>query len=99
MPAKERKIILEALECVDEVFDSIDMEKAISNSIKAITEANPNCELIFAKGGDRVVGNIPGSEPEVCEKYNIKIVDGLGKKIQSSSNLTGLKEIKWDPHK
>ena len=40
---------------------------------------------IFAKGGDTFVTSIP--EGPVCEKYNIKMVDGLGNKIQSSSWL------------
>ena len=31
------------------------------------------------------MGNIP--EVAVCQKYGIKIVDGLGKKIRSSSIL------------
>ncbi len=48
--------------------------------------------IIFAKGGDRFSYEIP--EAKVCERLGIKIVDSLGKKIQSSSNLTGLKEIK-----
>ncbi len=29
-------------------------------------------------------------ETAVMEKYNIKMVDGLGSKIRSSSDLTGL---------
>jgi len=91
MPAKERKIILEELKCVDEVFESIDKDESVCKSIKAITEAHTNCEIIFAKGGDRIVKNIPGSEPEMCKKYNIKIVQNLGEKIQSSSNLTKIK--------
>ncbi|MFH1917881.1 MAG: adenylyltransferase/cytidyltransferase family protein [Nanoarchaeota archaeon] len=101
MPAEERKIILEALRCVDEVFDSIDNEKFIdekgrkhipvTNSIRVIAEKYSGCEIVFAKGGDRFSYEIP--EAEVCRDYNIKIIDSLGKKIQSSSDLTGLKEV------
>ena len=41
---------------------------------------------IFAKGGDRTLGNIP--EVPVCEKLGIKMVFGVGGgKIQSSSWL------------
>lgn len=47
--------------------------------------SNPNCEIIFAKGGDRFEGEIP--ETKTCKELNIKIVDGLGEKIESSSNL------------
>ena len=33
-------------------------------------------------------------ESKVCKENNIQIIDGLGDKIRSSSDLTGLKEIK-----
>ncbi|MAG45631.1 MAG: cytidyltransferase [Nanoarchaeota archaeon] len=92
MPQKERKKIVESLKPVDEVFISIDKDKSVCESIKAIAEKYKKNEIIFAKGGDRFSDEIP--EAKVCKKYEIKIVDNLGKKIQSSSNLTGLKEIK-----
>lgn len=79
MPFKERVAIVKALRCVDEVFESIDTGRSVSKSLEAI---KPD---IFAKGGDRTSGEIP--EGEVCRKYNIRIIDGLGKKIQSSSDL------------
>ena len=40
----------------------------------------------------RFRGEIP--EFKVCKELGIKIVDGLGEKIRSSSDLTGIKEIK-----
>jgi hypothetical protein len=40
---------------------------------------------IFANGGDQNNDTIP--EREVCDKMGIKLVDGLGNKIQSSSWL------------
>ena len=46
---------------------------------------------IFTNGGDRTIEEIP--ESIVCKKYGIEILDGLGKKIRSSSDLTGLKSI------
>ena len=79
MPLSERARIVNALEVVDEVFESIDEDASVCKSLAAV---KPD---IFAKGGDRNIGNIP--ENEVCEKYNIKIVDGLGEKIQASSEL------------
>ena len=45
---------------------------------------------IFANGGDRSTNEVP--ESHVCKKYNIKMIDGLGDKIRSSSDLTGLKQ-------
>jgi cytidyltransferase-like protein len=79
MPENERIKIVGALKSVDEVFLSIDKDPTVCKSLE---EIKPD---IFAKGGDRFSYEIP--ESEVCRKYNIKIVDGLGRKIQSSSEL------------
>ena len=85
MDEKDRIKIVEAIEWVDEVFLSIDMDKTVCKSLEAI---KPN---IFTNGGDRTIEEIP--ESIVCKKYGIEILDGLGKKIRSSSGLTGLKSI------
>ncbi|MDD5700127.1 MAG: adenylyltransferase/cytidyltransferase family protein [Candidatus Nanoarchaeia archaeon] len=92
MPQNERKKILESLKFVDEVFDCIDEDKSVCKSISAIVQKYKGHEIIFAKGGDRFSYNVP--ELSLCNELGVKIIDGLGKKIQSSSNLTGLKEIK-----
>ena len=39
-----------------------------------------------------MIGEIP--ESKVCKELGIQIVDGLGEKIRSSSDLTGIKELK-----
>ena len=79
MPFKERMEIIKAIKYVDEVFPSIDEDETVCKSLEKI---KPN---IFAKGGDRYAYEIP--ESAVCKKHGIKIVDGLGKKIQASSEL------------
>ncbi len=79
MSQEERKIILESIKYVDEVFLSIDKDISVCESLKAL---KPN---IFAKGGDRFNSEIP--EAKVCRDLGIKVVDGLGEKIQSSSEL------------
>ena len=86
MDEADRVEIVKALEIVDEVFLSIDQDKSVCASLE---EVKPN---IFANGGDRHTGEVP--ETVVCKTNNIKIVDGLGGKIRSSSDLTGLKEKK-----
>ena len=86
MDQKDRLEIVKALRFVDEVFLSIDKDRTVCKSLEAV---RPN---IFANGGDRATSEVP--ETPICKKYNIKMVDGLGDKIRSSSNLTGLKEIK-----
>ena len=86
MSEQDRMKIVSSLKCVDDVFLSIDKDKSISESLRYL---NPD---IFAKGGDRTSDEIP--EAKVCREMNIKIVDGLGKKIRSSSEYTGLREDK-----
>ena len=86
MDEKDRVIITSSIKYVDEVFLSIDEDKTVCKSLE---EIKPD---IFANGGDRKNFEIP--ESIICKKYDIKIIDGLGEKIRSSSNLTGLKEIK-----
>ncbi len=79
MPFKERMEIVRAIKYVDEVFPSIDTDRTVCKSLETL---KPD---IFAKGGDRNSGEMP--ESEVCKRLGIKIVDGLGAKIQSSSDL------------
>jgi len=85
MNENERLEIVKNIKYVDEVFLSIDDDSTVCKSLEKL---KPD---IFAKGGDRNSSNIP--EFDVCNKYNIKIVDGLGNKIQSSSDLiSGVKK-------
>ena len=86
MDENDRVIIVSSIKYVDEVFLSIDKDKTVCKSIEKI---KPD---IFANGGDRKNYEIP--ESVICNKYNIEIIDGLGEKIRSSSDLTGLKELK-----
>ncbi len=86
MNQEDRMKIVSALKCVDEVFLSIDKDKSQCESLRSI---KPD---IFAKGGDRTSGEIP--ESKVCSDLDIQIIDGLGDKIRSSSEMTGLKELK-----
>ena len=86
MDEKDRVLIVKNIKAVDEVFLSIDEDKTVCKSLKKV---NPD---VFANGGDRKNYEIP--ELKVCKENNIQIIDGLGDKIRSSSDLTGLKEIK-----
>ena len=86
MDENDRAEIVKNLKSVDEVFLSIDDDKTVCKSLKKLKPS------IFANGGDRKNYEIP--ESKVCDMYGIEIIDGLGDKIRSSSNLTGIKEIK-----
>lgn len=86
MPEWERRKILEALKDVDEVYMSIDDDLSVCKSLQVV---RPD---IFAKGGDRFSDEVP--EKDICKEMGIRMIDGLGSKIQSSSWLTG--ELKED---
>jgi D-beta-D-heptose 7-phosphate kinase/D-beta-D-heptose 1-phosphate adenosyltransferase len=87
MPEHERKEIIEAFEAVDRVMLSSHKKNTKDISIsKDLRSLRPH---IFAKGGDRNVGNIPTPEVLVCQEIDCEIVNdvGWGGKVQSSSNL------------
>lgn len=80
MDENERIKIVDSLRCVDYVIGAVDTDGTVCKTLELVA---PD---IFAKGGDRFSGEIP--ESVICRKLGIKIVDGLGGKIQSSSDLT-----------
>jgi len=87
MNQQERMEIIKALKYADEVILSIDKDSTQGKTLSFIAEKYPG-DLYFAKGGDRHAGNLPESELKACEKYNIKVVNGVGGgKVQSSSWL------------
>lgn len=79
MREEDRLKIVSSLKCVDEVFLSIDKDRSVCESLRHL---NPD---IFAKGGDRTSDEIP--EAKICKEKNIKMIDGLGEKIRSSSTI------------
>lgn len=81
MKCEERCILIQALECVDEVVASIDMDRTVCKTLDSLS---PTPDF-FVNGGDQFNSIIP--EKIICEEKNIKLVDGLGDKIQSSSWL------------
>jgi D-beta-D-heptose 7-phosphate kinase/D-beta-D-heptose 1-phosphate adenosyltransferase len=78
MPEKQRLQIIKAIRYVD---DAVIVYSSIADVLKIYRPA------IFAKGGDRTMNNLPKEEIDICKKYNIEIICGLGNKIQSSSWL------------
>ncbi len=79
MPAHEKAKIIAEFACVDSIFISIDEDQS---QCKTLEYLKPH---IYSKGGDRYVYEIP--ETPICRKYGIKIIDGVGSKVQSSSEL------------
>ena len=80
----ERILILSEVKIVDKVILSIDKDRTIIKTLKDLSKNFSNdFELIFANGGDKNNKSIP--EAILCKEIGIKLIDGLGNKIQSSS--------------
>ena len=86
MDEKERQLIISELRVVDKVYLSIDKDKSVPKTIQKIyNELKNEFELFFANGGDQDNNSI--LESKVCKELNIKMIDGFGSKVQSSSWL------------
>lgn len=84
MPQKERKEIIEALGCIDNVIITAHGKNPQDMSVCGeLKEIRPD---IFANGGDRKENNVP--EVETCKQLGIKMAWNVGgEKIRSSSEL------------
>jgi D-beta-D-heptose 7-phosphate kinase/D-beta-D-heptose 1-phosphate adenosyltransferase len=82
----ERLMIIRNLRIVDESMISIDKDKTQCATLKYLSDLYSNeYQLFFANGGDQTNESIP--EVQVCLNNEIKLIDGLGAKVQSSSWL------------
>ena len=83
---EERLFIVQNIKAVDKAIISIDKDRTVCESIAHLHEEYSNeYELGFANGGDQNNNSIP--EAPICNQLGIKLIDGLGDKIQSSSWL------------
>jgi glycerol-3-phosphate cytidylyltransferase/D-beta-D-heptose 7-phosphate kinase/D-beta-D-heptose 1-phosphate adenosyltransferase len=82
----ERLYIVSNIKSVDNVFLSIDKDRTVCETLQFIkNKLGSDFDLSFANGGDQNNQSIP--EASLCDSLNIKMIDGLGKKVQSSSWL------------
>lgn len=88
MKETERLEVIRALKFVDAAILAVDKDDTVAKTIELIRPT------YFCNGGDVTNESLPLAEIEACEKCGTKLVDGLGKKIQSSRNLTGLTPLK-----
>lgn len=79
----DRLMIVSQIKGVDEAVMSIDEDKTVCKTLDLL---KPD---VFANGGDRSNVEIP--EYKICKENGTKVIDGLGDKIRSSSDLTGIK--------
>ena len=92
MDEKDRLEIVYHLDMVDEVILATDEDKSVTETIRMIHRFKPMNKLIFCNGGDRQIDQNNIFEFKVCQELEIPMVDGLGDKIRSSSEYTGLVE-------
>jgi cytidyltransferase-like protein len=86
----ERELIVKALRVVDFTRISSSHDKTVGPDLVDIRKKFPKDKLLFAKGGDRVLGNLPQSEIDACNNGNIEMVFNVGEaKVQSSSSILG----------
>jgi len=86
MLEKERCLIINELWIVDKTILSIDQDRTVCKTIEQIhKDLHTQYNLSFANGGDQNNNSIP--ESPTCKKLGIKLIDGFGDKIQSSSWL------------
>lgn len=86
MGEEERLQVIKSLKPVDFALISVDKDKTQCATLKEVwTMFSRAFNIIFANGGDQTNVSIP--EAETCNFLNIKLIDGLGKKVQSSSWL------------
>ena len=84
MLEEERVLLINELAIVDKVFLSVDRDRSVCSTLEKVYKDNFEVfELVFVNGGDQNNESIP--EVAICNKLNIKLMEGLGKKIQSSS--------------
>jgi cytidyltransferase-like protein len=76
MTLTERIEILRSIKYVDLVIASIDTDRAVCLTLRAVRPHK------FFNGGDQKSENIP--EADVCNELNIQLVDGMGTKTNSS---------------
>ena len=81
---KTRKTILENIKGVIDVLEFDDNDNSAGDGIKKVRAKYPDDILVFANGGDRKKDNIP--EIQVCEKYNVKLVFGVGGDTKANSS-------------
>lgn len=85
---ENRARLIAALRDVDEVLIAVDQDPTVIQTLEQIALKYPNDELVFGNGGDRDSEKaIP--EGDICRKYNIAMVFGVGgnEKADSSTRI------------
>jgi cytidyltransferase-like protein len=81
MPLEERVDIIRNLRCVDEVVVAVDDDQSVAETLRLVKPQ------IFAQGKDRVEGNIPQAELDVCGEIGCEVRYGVAGRHRSSSEV------------
>ena len=85
VPLKARGAILNAIMRYQGIIGEVVVSDSPDGSCaEMLKQLKPE---IFAKGGDRVAGNIPQNEVDVCQEIGCRIVYGVGDLLNSSSKI------------
>lgn len=82
---QNRMRLMKALRDVNEVILSIDEDPTQIKTVEKLAKEHPDDELIFAQGGDRDSDKV-NPETEVCKKYGIKVIYGVGGTTKADSS-------------
>lgn len=96
MTFEERKIILEHIKDVDEVYEVDDSDGSVIDSIKYCLKKFPKSDIIFANGGDRTKTNIPEKQIQDSRLSFSFEVGGSNKRNSSSKILQEWKTPKTE---
>jgi cytidyltransferase-like protein len=81
----ERREIIDELKSVNFTLISIDEDRSVRRTIEFIHKFIKADKYAFTNGGDQFGNTI--LEKDLCNQLGIELIDGLGDKIQSSSEL------------
>ena len=89
MPWQERLCVLNNLSSVDEVYTFDDGDGTACHLLQQVRAHYPDCQIIFANGGDRTKENIPEMSVD-----GVEFVFGVGGEDKSNSSSWILQEWK-----
>jgi cytidyltransferase-like protein len=93
MPWEERATIVAAMHYVDRVINFDDTDGSAKDAIRKTRAIYPNCEIIFANGGDRTKENIPEMDL-LKEQLHLRFEFGVGGANKANSSSWILEEWK-----
>ena len=84
---QERMKIIGSLRLVDHAELSVDKDRSVIQTLEKIYRERENLgiQFIFINGGDQFSETV--AEKNICQTLGIVMLDQMGDKIQSSSNL------------